>query len=270
MRETCGIYKITNTKNDKVYIGSSKNILNRWGNHIFNLVGGKHHSNEFQKDFEKYGVENFIFQVLKILDNKENLLIEEQHYINLYNSNNPKLGYNKSNPVLNFEESLLKNEIHDDFSNMNIFNIEYNFSKKYNRQNFNFMSFNWFKSANSKNLKDVRGSLYNISRNYFKNYNSKDIVWTTFLQYKENLHTRGIVKQYNYLYNSEIDKTNKLLLIYANVFPNAFDMDINKDDYAKIILKEFIYNNADLNDEFFIYTPIDRMRKILEEIKYDK
>ena len=37
-----GIYKITNLKNDKVYIGESIDIYQRWGRHKKDLRKGEH------------------------------------------------------------------------------------------------------------------------------------------------------------------------------------------------------------------------------------
>ena len=55
-----GIYKITNTKNNKVYIGKSTDIERRWKEHI------RHSKDEFTKEkpaihkaINKYGVNTF-------------------------------------------------------------------------------------------------------------------------------------------------------------------------------------------------------------------
>ena len=46
-----GIYKITNVKNGKIYIGSSSNIERRVTEHKHDLIENKHHSYKMQKDF---------------------------------------------------------------------------------------------------------------------------------------------------------------------------------------------------------------------------
>jgi group I intron endonuclease len=270
MRETCGIYKITNIKNDKVYIGSSKNILNRWGNHIFELVSCKHYNTELQKDFDKYGIENFIFQVIEILDNKNKILEREQYYIEKYNSLNPEKGYNIMSSYGNYKNDFINKNIKKSFANMNIYDFEYNFNKKYFNQDKYFMSYSWFKKSSNKRLKEVSNSLYNISRNKFNYFNRDEICWTTFFQYKNEIQADGIIKQYNYLFKPNIDKSNKVLLIYANIFPNKFEIDLEEDFYTKIILKNFIYNNINLNNEYIVYTPINRIKRLLEEIKNEQ
>jgi len=100
----CGIYKIINIKNNKFYLGSSKNLNKRWIQHKYKLRKNNHVNFILQKAWNKYGEGNIIFEVLEECD--ENKLFErEQYYLDLlkpkYNiglkasggdnlSNNPK------------------------------------------------------------------------------------------------------------------------------------------------------------------------------------
>ena len=61
-----GIYSITNTVNNKLYIGSTINIANRWGEHNCSLRKGTHCNLYLQRSFNKYGEGNFKFNLLKI------------------------------------------------------------------------------------------------------------------------------------------------------------------------------------------------------------
>lgn len=88
-----GIYKIKNQVNGKIYIGQSINIEQRWYNHRNELNGDRHCNGHLQAAWNKYGEENFIFEIieeciLKDIDNKE------KYWIDFYNSTNPNLGYN--------------------------------------------------------------------------------------------------------------------------------------------------------------------------------
>ena len=94
MKNNSGIYKITNIINNKIYIGSAQNIKDRKRTHFYTLRNGTHSNNHLQKSFDKYGEEYFIFEVIEIVENSENLIDKENYYINLYNSNNPEFGYN--------------------------------------------------------------------------------------------------------------------------------------------------------------------------------
>ena len=77
-----GIYRIKNLVNDKCYYGSSKNIEKRWITHKNHLNGGKHHNVPLQRAWDKYGEDNFSFEVVEECD--EIFLLEmEQYYLDL-------------------------------------------------------------------------------------------------------------------------------------------------------------------------------------------
>ena len=60
-----GIYKIENLINHKVYIGQSIDIAGRWLEHQIDLKGNRHRSRHLQFAWNKYGPENFSFEVLE-------------------------------------------------------------------------------------------------------------------------------------------------------------------------------------------------------------
>ena len=76
-----GVYKITNTKTNKVYIGSSVNIGSRWSDHKYSLRRNKHYSTHLQESWNKYGEDSFTFEVIEEVQNADDLRIREQHYI---------------------------------------------------------------------------------------------------------------------------------------------------------------------------------------------
>lgn len=84
----CGIYKITNNINGKVYIGQSINIEKRWEQHK-----GCYCDNLLSKAFIKYGINNFTFEILEEC-NQEELDDKEIFYISYYDSYNN--GYNNT------------------------------------------------------------------------------------------------------------------------------------------------------------------------------
>lgn len=75
-----GIYKITNLLNQKVYIGQSVDIEQRWKKHCFTKDNCAIH-----KAIQKYGEKNFSFEVLEECKQEE-LNDKEIYYINKYNS----------------------------------------------------------------------------------------------------------------------------------------------------------------------------------------
>ncbi len=89
-KKICGIYEIKNLVNNKSYIGESKDIRTRWASHLSALKCNRHHSKELQSDFNKYGFDNFAFNILCVCKPNENRIIEAKYIINaeneLYNS----------------------------------------------------------------------------------------------------------------------------------------------------------------------------------------
>jgi group I intron endonuclease len=74
---TVGIYKIRNKLNGKFYIGSSVDISRRFSHHQLDLSKNKHDNPHLQNAWNKYGGENFEFEIVRLCS-KINLLSEEQ------------------------------------------------------------------------------------------------------------------------------------------------------------------------------------------------
>lgn len=92
-----GIYQIINLINSKKYVGSAVNFRKRFLEHKNHLIKKTHHNYHLQKSWDKYGSQNFKFEILEYV-NKNDLLKREQYYINLYKSCNSDNGYN-INPI---------------------------------------------------------------------------------------------------------------------------------------------------------------------------
>lgn len=75
------IYAIINILDDKCYVGQASDKNYRWQVHRKELRGFYHHSILLQRAWSKHGEGNFIFTVLEVLDNTENLTKREQHWI---------------------------------------------------------------------------------------------------------------------------------------------------------------------------------------------
>lgn len=88
-----GIYCIENLINHKKYIGSSLDIYDRWSHHKSSLRGNRHHSTHLNNAWNYYGENNFKFYIIEKCK-KENLITQEQYYIDLYQSSNKNYGYN--------------------------------------------------------------------------------------------------------------------------------------------------------------------------------
>lgn len=85
------IYKIENTVNNKVYIGQTKDPNKRRRDHFRRLKNNKHENPYLQVAWNKYGENNFTFEVI---DEGENYNQLEKYYIKKYKSNDNNYGYN--------------------------------------------------------------------------------------------------------------------------------------------------------------------------------
>ena len=93
IKKISGVYKITNTVTGDFYIGSSKNVKERWAHHKC-LSTWKHYTNNpMYLDMQKYGVDSFELQILEEVE-IAHLKEKEQQFIETlkptYNNYNAK------------------------------------------------------------------------------------------------------------------------------------------------------------------------------------
>ncbi|WP_379354881.1 MULTISPECIES: NUMOD3 domain-containing DNA-binding protein [unclassified Paenibacillus] len=91
---TCGIYQIVNMINQKIYVGSSKNIGYRFSRHKKELKLGIHHNRYLQRAWNNYGKESFKLQIIEIVEAQDKLIEREQHWLDKLSSYNQLVGYN--------------------------------------------------------------------------------------------------------------------------------------------------------------------------------
>lgn len=75
-----GIYQIHNLENDKLYIGGCVNLNKRFSHHVCELNHKRHNNKYLQRDWNRYGQQNFEFVVLELCTRDE-LLKREQYYL---------------------------------------------------------------------------------------------------------------------------------------------------------------------------------------------
>ncbi len=72
MREkVSGVYLIKNISNQRTYVGRSHDILARFAGHIGQLMEGTHSNNHLLNDYQQYGISNFTFQILEVVDYRQ-------------------------------------------------------------------------------------------------------------------------------------------------------------------------------------------------------
>jgi group I intron endonuclease len=96
MYDNQGIYKITNTINGKIYIGSTINFDKRVYDHISKLNNNSHYNFYLQNDWNRYGSDSFRFEIIEIV-NEDNLLDREQYWLDFCQSYKRNIGYNINN-----------------------------------------------------------------------------------------------------------------------------------------------------------------------------
>lgn len=92
MLKLSGVYKIENTLNGKIYVGSAVDFDSRWRQHLYQLGNNKHHSVKLQRAWNKYGGEAFVFLPLEVVEDMDQLLAREQHWLDELKA--VKCGYN--------------------------------------------------------------------------------------------------------------------------------------------------------------------------------
>ncbi len=77
---TC-VYRIRNIKNNDSYYGSAVDVKARFSAHKSLLLRNKHHCIHLQNAWNKYGKENFVFEIIEEILDKSKLIEREQWYL---------------------------------------------------------------------------------------------------------------------------------------------------------------------------------------------
>lgn len=97
-----GVYQIRNKENNKIFIGSNSDLNAAWNSNKFQLEIGAHRNKSLQQDWNRFGAENFIYEILdeikisedKTVDVKKELSDLEQIYLDELKPYDEK-GYNR-------------------------------------------------------------------------------------------------------------------------------------------------------------------------------
>ncbi len=66
-----GVFQIKNTVNGKILLGSSLNLEGPLNSHKFMLTIGRHRNDLLQKEWNEYGTEKFVFEILEVVKVKD-------------------------------------------------------------------------------------------------------------------------------------------------------------------------------------------------------
>ncbi|AII28127.1 homing endonuclease [Bacillus phage Bobb] len=78
---TICVYRIVNKQNGRMYIGSTTSVDKRFNRHKRELRRGTHHCTYLQRSWNKYGEENFSFEIVKQYDSEISAREEEQRFL---------------------------------------------------------------------------------------------------------------------------------------------------------------------------------------------
>ena len=67
-----GVIQVKNIANGKVLLASSLNLEGILNGHRFMLKNGSHRNKALQADWNEYGVDNFVFEILEVVEVKDN------------------------------------------------------------------------------------------------------------------------------------------------------------------------------------------------------
>jgi len=95
MDSQAGIYRITNLTDRKFYIGSAVNLARRKRKHFSELKRNAHINSHLQAAYNKHGAENFLFEIIEIVNDRTSLIKREQHYLDYFRPFEKQIGYNK-------------------------------------------------------------------------------------------------------------------------------------------------------------------------------
>ena len=124
-----GIYIISFRESEKFYIGSSKDLCRRGREHLTHLLKNKHKNRHLQKDFNKYGADSFIFDILCeiVFIDRENLLRTEQQFLDNFLKASTDINYFKNYAYNLSTISLGSNQTYKRSKKISVFDLNMNF-----------------------------------------------------------------------------------------------------------------------------------------------
>ena len=69
--KAAGVFQVRNTANGKILLGSSLNLEGPLNGHRFMLSIGRHRNEELQKEWNEYGPDGFVFEILEVVKVKD-------------------------------------------------------------------------------------------------------------------------------------------------------------------------------------------------------
>ena len=236
------IYIIKCIKNGKVYIGSTNNFKRRLSEHKSCLKLNKHSNKFLQDDYNKYGINCFIFKKLCYCSFADRLVFE-QFYIDKYGGLNSKNNYNLFSANMKYRSV---------DANDNIGNNNSMYGRSHTEHTKKLIS-----EHNSMKKLEIRKKVSNTLRNKSKNKYDIELYRKDYLLCG---NTKQVARKYNinpatmfYLIKYGCCNKQQHLKfpdIYTNWFNTLSDIQLKELQDKQSILRKQISVNANFCKKF--------------------
>jgi group I intron endonuclease len=174
-----GVYMIKNLLNNKIYVGSTKmTFKRRYSEHFRKLSSGNHHNMYLSNSVKKYGIENFEFSIIEIIDKSSLTYIRERESFFIKHFNTIKCGYNisdvTSSPPSNKEiKEKISNTLKEKYKTDN------SFKERLLKNSNKFIGVpSWNKGLICNNISVARKNMfddievYDLNMNFFRKFDN--------------------------------------------------------------------------------------------------
>lgn len=229
------IYMIENIKNNKVYIGQTINLVNRIESHYKDFITNKH-KKKLQEDYNRYGLENFKFKVLEIInpdriENKKLVSIylhhRENYYIDKYNSIEEGYNTNKANKIDYSKIDINRSDYYKSFNILEPFNYKDFISLQLDIKDLTKMYFLYNPQYNTTIAFKIKAN--DTITNYIVNHGMKYDDVKKCIELSPMCKVPIWTQLYNYWYKEDMRNKNKKK--ESSNYKNSVSESTNVDDY---------------------------------------
>lgn len=246
LKNVMGIYRFRNTINGKVYIGQSKNIYQRIGEHLRHAINDKHEHSKFHfyNALRKYPIDLWDIECIEVVENEEDLNERELFYI--YKNDSIKNGYNcntnsrggvlygeeHSNSILSDEEVYFIRKCYEQIKNPKEVYDEY-FKNKISKSTFD----NIWRGNTRKNIKLEVYTKENKEKHKIRaNKLNKDRIYND----EQHYIAKDYIIEIRNHYADEILTSNEVYKKYSFINRNTFNDIWYGKTYTELFPKRYV------------------------------
>ena len=241
-KKIIGVYKISNKicPEEKYYIGYSRNIINRWKQHSYDLKTNRHCNPHLQNYYNKHGPDCFNYEILHECENELEAQKQELYYLEnpnirneLYNvtfANSDGIMYHSEDTIQKMKQCQIniykKGRIIANKRNVIIDNINYPSIREAHRQlgipihkiSYCLKSDNYLNYKYADNINEIseetRAKKSNINREHYGLVNNFKSIVIDDIIYKSIAEAARDLKTYRSTIYSRLNSPNKKFANY--------------------------------------------------------